>query len=129
MLLVWRDVGVDLDIDVAVHCTEARQPWQQQLAGKKWRHLQAHDRAAESYPQLFGDRLEAREHRVDVFQIVRAGFGQREGSRAAIEQRQAEFVFEHLDLVTDGRSGDTQLVGGSLEATALGCDLKSLQKP
>ena len=55
MLLVGRDVGGDLDIDIAVHRTEAREPRQQQLAGKKWRHLQAHHRAAEAHTQLFGD--------------------------------------------------------------------------
>ena len=60
---------------------------------------------------------------------MRAGLGQRQGSRAALEQRQAKLIFEHFDLVTDGRRGNAQLGGGGLEAAALGSDLKSLQKP
>jgi hypothetical protein len=64
-----------------------------------------------------------------MFQVVRAGLGQRQRSRPALEQRQAQFVFEDFDLMADRRSGHAQLIGGSLEATALGRDMKRFQKP
>src|ERR1700693_2724363 len=116
MLLMGRDVRLDLNIDVAVQSAEAAEPRDQQFTGKEWRYLQAHHRATEAPLELLRHRLESREHRIDVLEILRTRGTQRQGARSAVEQRDAELLLQRLDLMAHGRRRHTQLLRGGLEA-------------
>ena len=123
--------GLDPDVGFLARLGEGGEARQQQFVGKKWRYVQANDRAAESHLQLLGDRFKLRKYIVNVLEVMAAGIGQGQGAsaaRAALKQGHAQLFFQCLDLVAHGGRRDIQLLCRRLETLKPGCDLEGLQE-
>ncbi len=83
-------------VRIRSHLQERRQARQQHLGREERRDVQTNHVAAITNAQLLGDRFESCEHRLQVLQITLAGFGQRQRTRTAFEQCDAELLLEPL---------------------------------
>jgi len=69
--------------------------------------------------QIALQQFELVQGRLGVAQGHRAGGGQPQPVRQALEQREAEFLFQLVDLPADGRTGHMQFLGSGADRAGL----------
>lgn len=111
-----RLARLHLDVDVRMRHAERCEPRHEQFAREEWRHQHAQPPSASPSGDLREAAVERLEQWLHVFEQCVAGGGEIQRSRLALEQRDAERLFELLDLVAHGGRREEQLVRRHLEA-------------
>src|SRR3546814_1374457 len=122
-----RRVGADAQVDLGVALVEAAEPRDQPLHGERWAGGHRQNAAVPLLAQLVDLVEEAPEGALCCGRQLLALVGEREATRAAVKQREAEAGLELLDLLADRALGDVQLGGRAREAEMAGGDLEGAQ--
>ena len=107
------------DRDIRIGAQKIRKARDQQFAGKQWLNRQSHGRTACPLAVSLDDSVKIVECRSKIVQQSPAGIREAHRARQTFEQRDAEGLFELLDLVTDGGSSQVKFTGRKAKALVL----------
>src|SRR5262249_15649559 len=120
--------GADPQIDLRMGLSETAQPMDEPLGREIRRGAHGERAAALALQQALGSVADAVESIAHDHEIGATGLGDHQPLSLAIEQLQAEFGLEWLDLMADGALGDAEFLGRAREALVPGRGFESLER-